>query len=142
MLFKCKFRGQRFVVRSIATATCIVPLIMSMAKLLDGCNSAFSLSLIHVVQREVSRCGRVRPTVLVLIAQMVQFHDSDTVAFPCRPPFSFFSDSPTLARYTSKNTSRVPIHYIPKFPFRMKNIGYRSTAKYVLRNAGDLRPRS
>lgn len=44
MLFKCKFRGQRLVVRSIATATCIVQLIMSTAKLLDGCNSAFSLS--------------------------------------------------------------------------------------------------
>lgn len=122
MLFKCKFRGQRFVVRSISTATCIVPLVMSMAKLLDGCNSAFSLS--H------SCCAAGSQSVWARAAYCARANCPNGAISRFRhcclsvsAPFSFFSDSPTLARYTSKNSSRVPIHYIPKFPFRMKNIG-------------------
>lgn len=112
--------------------------IMSMAKLLDGCyNSEFSRCLIHVVQREASRCGRVRPTVLALIAQMVQFHDSDTVAFPRRPPFSsslFWFSNALSDTHLSKNTSRVPIHYIPMC-FERKITNERPYGKvYVLRN--------
>lgn len=119
MLFKCKFRGQRLVVRSIATATCIVPLIMSTAKLLDGCNNAFSLS--H------SCCAAGSESVWARAAYCARANCPNGAISRFRhcclsvsAPFSFFSDSPTRSTH-SKNTSPCsnPLH---SNIFRMENI--------------------